>query len=92
MISGFKNIFISVTLEPSRYPVFIDPPHIYNPAWKPFEIICRSATGSPVSAVFAHDGSRVDSDPRFRVSTYNDSTIIISAPKGLRDVDDLAIR
>ncbi|KAH9281039.1 Low-density lipoprotein receptor [Echinococcus granulosus] len=78
--------------EPIRHPIFVDPPHIYKPAWVAFEFVCRSSTGSPIAAIFVGDGSRVELDPRFTVTTYNTSTIIVKAPRGLRDIDDLTIQ
>ncbi|VDM32229.1 unnamed protein product [Hydatigera taeniaeformis] len=79
-------------IEPTRHPILIDPPHIYKPAWITFEIVCSSSTEGPVKAIFAHDGSRVELDPRFNVTSYNASTVIINAPNGLRDNDDLTIQ
>ncbi len=45
-----------------------------------------------MSAVFREDGSRVDMDPRFRVSRVNGSTIVVVATEGLRDMDDMMIQ
>ncbi|KAL5960788.1 SCO-spondin [Taenia solium] len=78
--------------DPIRHPIFVDPPHIYKPAWLAFEFVCRSSTGGPIAAIFANDGSRVELDPRFNITSYNASTIIVSAPRGLRDIDDLTIQ
>ncbi|KAM7543200.1 hypothetical protein Aperf_G00000009526 [Anoplocephala perfoliata] len=78
--------------EPEKPPIYTESTSIYKPAWTPFEFICGSLTGGPVIAVFAKDGSRVNLDPRFRVSSFNDTTTIVSAPRGLRDIDDTVIQ
>ncbi|VDD74247.1 unnamed protein product, partial [Mesocestoides corti] len=78
--------------DPVRPSIVADPRHIYKPAWMDFEFICRSSDGGQIDAVFARDGSRVDADPRFRVTVYNESALVVSAPEGLRDVDDLTIQ
>lgn len=81
--------FISV---PDRPQIYVEPPNIYKPAWVPFEFVCGSYNSGQISAVFAVNGSRVHFDPRFRVSKFNDSTVVVNAPRGLRDIDDTIIQ
>ncbi|VDN96155.1 unnamed protein product [Rodentolepis nana] len=77
---------------PDKPPIYAEPPSIYKPAWVPFEFVCGSHNRGQISVVFAIDGSSVDLDPRFRVSKFNDSTVVVSAPRGLRDIDDTIIQ
>ena len=79
-------------LVPARPPgVVVTPPVVEVPAWRSFEFTCVSEDGSRVDAVFKADGSSVEADPRFRVIRYNVSGVRVSAPEGLRDIDDLQI-
>lgn len=86
------NVVIPFILVPEKPPIDAEQSSIYKPAWTPFEFICGRLTGDPVTVIFAKDGSRVDMDPRFRVSSVNGSTAIVSAPRGLRDIDDTVIQ
>lgn len=58
--------------------------------WHPFDFMCVSRPYTQLTAVFK-DGSLVERDPRFRLSRFNDSAILVSAPYGLRDSDDVRI-
>ncbi|VUZ54763.1 unnamed protein product, partial [Hymenolepis diminuta] len=72
-----------------RPPVIADPPLVDMPPWHMFEFACTSTDGTQLEAYFSPDGRKVRDDPRFLVTRHNVSTIVVSAPKGLRDVDDL---
>lgn len=74
-----------------RPPIIADPPVVDMPPWHMFEFACTSTDGSQLEAYFSPDGRKVRGDPRFRVTRHNASTIVISAPRGLRDVDDMRI-
>ncbi len=78
-------------IGPEEPGIVITPPIIDVPAWERFDFVCRSADGSPVTVTFRVDGSRVDRDPRFSVSRYNGSAVLVSAVEGLRDIDDTEI-
>lgn len=75
-----------------RPPVIVSPPSIDIPPFRPFEFTCISSNGSRIDAVFKRDQSPVDRDPRFSVTRVNSSAIVISAPYGLRDIDDVEIQ
>ncbi len=86
-LSKFFFAFVDIP----RPPIMVDPPSIEKPAWQRFEFICRSPAGSRVSVVFTGDGALVNQDPRFQVTMRNSSYAIVTAPEGLRDLDDLRI-
>lgn len=71
--------------------MIVRPQRIDVSVWTSFNFTCISANGSRLNAVFKADGSPVDVDPRFRVIHYNASVLIISAPGGIRDIDDVQI-
>lgn len=56
-----------------------------------FSFVCLGAPGIRLIPIIKANGSRVDTDPRFRVTTFNDSTIRIEAPMGLRSSDGMQI-
>lgn len=74
-----------------KAPVIVDPPIIVVPPWHMFEFVCSTSDGSRVEAYFSPEGGLVRDDSRFTVRRYNITTIIISAPEGLRDNDDVRI-
>ncbi|KAL5960789.1 Very low-density lipoprotein receptor [Taenia solium] len=90
-IATSKRVVPSSNLGHPKPPLIIDPPMVNIPAWQMFEFVCSSTDGSQVEAHFSPNDGRVDGDPRFRVSRHNTTAIIISAPEGLRDVDDMRI-
>lgn len=91
LINKIFCTYSTVPIVPPLPPVVISPPRIDIPPWRPFEFTCTSPDGSRVDSVFKDDRMPVDQDPRFQVNRYNNSALIVRAPNGLRDTDDLRI-
>lgn len=58
--------------------------------WTPFRFVCNSASGR-LTAYFRSSGELVEYDHRFHIAHINSSAIEISAPFGLRNIDDMEI-
>ncbi|KAL7058718.1 hypothetical protein AAHC03_013309 [Spirometra sp. Aus1] len=71
--------------------ITIVPGSITTVPWKSFEFLCVSRAGTLATAVFQRDGRPVDADPRFRVVRLNDTAVRVTVPRGLRDIDDVAL-
>ena len=71
--------------------VRIIPNSISVPENTRFDFVCVGPPGVRLIVTIKADGSRVNTDPRFRVTTYNESTIRIEAPMGLRSSDGMEI-
>uniref|UniRef100_A0A183SDB4 Ig-like domain-containing protein n=1 Tax=Schistocephalus solidus TaxID=70667 RepID=A0A183SDB4_SCHSO len=69
--------------------ITIVPGNVTTPPWKSFEFLCVSRAGTLPTAVFQRDGRPVDADPRFNVVRLNDTAVRVTAPRGLRDIDDV---
>ncbi|VDK69212.1 unnamed protein product [Dibothriocephalus latus] len=77
--------------EDSTPTITIVPGNITTVPWKSFEFICVSRAGTLATAVFQRNGKPVDADPRFSVVRLNDTAVRVTAPRGLRDIDDVAV-
>ncbi|KAM3183920.1 hypothetical protein ACTXT7_009401 [Hymenolepis weldensis] len=84
-------VFCIEPIRPSAPAVIVTPSRIDVRAWQPFNFTCISADESRLRPVFSADGSSVDLDPRFRVTAYNASTLVVAAVYGIRDIDDMQI-
>ncbi|BHF68736.1 hypothetical protein SprV_0301177700 [Sparganum proliferum] len=71
--------------------ITIVPGSITTVPWKSFEFLCVSRAGTLATAVFQRDGRPVDADPRFSVVRLNDTAVRVTVPRGLRDIDDVAL-
>lgn len=71
-------------------PITVTPSSIRVYEWTPFQFVCNSATGR-ITAFFKNTGDLVEFDHRFHVAHINSTAIEVSAPFGLRNIDDMEI-
>lgn len=67
------------------------PNAIQTPPWREFHFICIGPSSSRADLVFSHNRKFIAEDPRFEVVRVNENIIQVTAPYGLRDMDDTTI-
>ncbi len=89
-----SGLIFTYILPPCKGPetgVIVIPNSIRVPAWQEFQFICAASTNSRAELVFTRDRQPVSSDPRFTITRLNENIIQVTAPMGLRGIDDTNI-
>lgn len=90
LATATRSIHDLLNFSAIKAPVTVSPDSIRVYEWTPFRFVCNSATGR-LTAYFRATGELVEFDHRFHIAHINTTAIEVSAPFGLRNVDDMEI-